>query len=284
MSVPASLVSVDWLQGHIGDRDLRLYDATVHLRPTDQGPYRLVSGREDYCQAHLRGAAFLDLVEAFSDTSSPLNFTLPSSRDLSRSIGDIGIGPDDTVVLYSSSHPMWATRAWWLLASIGHPNVAVLDGGLATWRAAGGVIEGGEKHYPATRFEGTLDTSWWADRDEVLAAIGDGAVCTLNVLPAAAHTGDASNIYGRHGHIAGSDNVPFGRVLDDSLCFRESAAILSAHQDARADSERTICYCGGGVGATVNAFALRLAGEDSVAIYDGSLSEWAADASLPMSR
>ena len=69
------LVSADWLQSHLGDRDLRLFDVTVHLRPATPGPYRIESGRADYEAAHIPGAAFLDLAADLSDTSSALNFT-----------------------------------------------------------------------------------------------------------------------------------------------------------------------------------------------------------------
>ena len=124
----------------------------------------------------------------------------------------------------------------------------------------------------------------WATRQEVLAAVGDGAVCTLNALPRSLHTGERDMGYARPGRIAGSRNLPFPALLDNDTGELVTDAELRAHftETGALERERVISYCGGGIAATLNAFALHLLGHQNVAVYDGSLNEWTRDESLPM--
>lgn len=277
-----ALMSAATLREMLSDADLRVYDCTVHLRPDPGGSYTIESGLADYREGHIPGAAFLDLDGELSRKDTRLRFMLPEPRELARAFGRAGIGNDHRVVLYASNHPMWATRVWWMLASLGHPQVAVLDGGLRAWRDAGGELERGDAHYPPAEFTPNFHPDWWADKAAVAAAIGDSAICTINALPAAVHSGEAPVNYGRKGHIAGSVNVPFESVLDESGCFRPADEIQAAFAAHLADDRPVITYCGGGISATIDAFALRLIGKDDVRVYDGSMSEWASDPDAPM--
>ncbi len=268
-----------------GGRPLRLFDTTVHLRPAppgSPGPFRVESGRADYDLSHIPGAAFIDLPGQLSDTSSPLRFMLPAWDVLARAFASAGISDGDEVVLYSSTAPMWATRIWWMLKSLGVGS-RVLDGGLARWKVEGRPLTTTPTVFPPGRLTASPRPAMWADRDEVQRAIGDGAVCTLNGLAADLHRGDAPVHYGRRGHIAGSVNVPWSALLDAQGCFKPPPA-LQAEFDAvgALSARRVICYCGGGIAATMDAMALNLLGHADVAVYDGSLSEWVLDPALPM--
>lgn len=278
------LVSADWLQAHLNDPALRLFDVTVHLRPATPGPYRVESGRADYDAGHIPGAAFLDLAADLSDPASPLNFTHLSADRLAGALGRAGIGDGSCVVAYSSSTPMWATRLWWMLRAAGFENAAVLDGGLSAWKAAGRALETGSCAYAPTAPPRLAERAGaWADKADVLAAIGDSGVCTINALAAGVHSGEAATNYGRKGHIKGSVNVPYaglvdymGRYVDDARLRELFEAVGALHRP------RVICYCGGGISATMDALALTRLGHTSVAVYDGSMSEWSRDPALPM--
>ena len=261
---------------------LRLYDATVHLRPAQPGPYVVESGRADYEAAHIPSAAFADLAQALSDTASPLRFTLPSPAALEAALSAIGLSNDHDCVIYSSTSPMWATRLWWMLRSMGF-DAAVLDGGLAKWKAEGRALASGSESYPAGRFQATADAARWADKHEVLRSIGDDAVCTLNALTASMHAGTAELNYGRKGHIQGSVNVPYPSLLNADGTYRRVDELRATFDAVGAlRKPRIICYCGGGISATMDALALTLIGHDNVAVYDGSMSEWVLDPALPM--
>lgn len=278
------LISTDTLADRLaGERNgLRLFDATVHLRPANPGPYRIESGRADYEAAHIPSAAFIDLPHDLSDTRSTLNFTMPDTAQLEAALSASGLSNGDECVLYSATTPMWATRLWWMLRSVGF-DARVLDGGFAKWCSEGRPVAVGSESHAAGRFVAQPRTALWADSDEVQRAIGDGAVCTLNALSAAVHAGSAEQHYGRKGHIKGSVNLPYASLLDADGCFKPAEALRPAFDAVGAlGKARVICYCGGGISATMDALALQLLGHPNVAVYDGSMSEWVRDASLPM--
>jgi thiosulfate/3-mercaptopyruvate sulfurtransferase len=276
------LVSTEWLAAHLTDADLRVFDSTIHL-PSTPGE-RVASGRDDYARAHIPGAGFLDLLSDLSDTSSALPFTRPTKDRLEPAFSQAGIGKESRVVAYSSSNVMWATRLWWLLRSAGHERVAVLDGGFAKWCSEGRPTCTKPCLYAPSTFEADMRESHWASQQAVLAAIGDGSICTINALPSALHTGEAEMGYARPGHIEGSENVPFHLLLHPETGEFNSADELREHfaRTGAFERARVISYCGGGIAATLNALALTLAGHPNIAVYDGSLNEWSADPDLPM--
>jgi thiosulfate/3-mercaptopyruvate sulfurtransferase len=277
------LVSTDWLARNLDDPDLRIFDVTVHLRPATPGPYRIESGRADYETAHIPGAAFLDLARDLSDPNAPLPFTMPSADRLADALGAAGVARGRRVVAYTSTTPMWATRLWWMLRASGFDDAAVLDGGSAKWIKEGRSVESAPRQYKAERLSLAARTGSWADKNEVLAAIGDGAVCTINALSPGVHSGESAMNYGRKGHIKGSRNVPYAALLREDGTYRDDAELRALFAAVGAfERPRAICYCGGGISATMDALALTRLGHPSVAVYDGSMSEWTKDASLPM--
>jgi thiosulfate/3-mercaptopyruvate sulfurtransferase len=277
------LVSTAWLAERLDDPDLRLFDVTVHLRPTTPGPYTVESGRADYTAAHIPGAAFLDLPGDLSDPEAGLPFTMPPVDRLARALGAAGVKRGARVVAYSSVTPMWATRLWWMLRASGFDEVAVLDGGLGKWRAEGRPVERGERRYAPGNLALSARPGAWADKAAVLAAIEDGAVCTINALSPSVHRGEGETNYGRKGHIKGSRNVPYAALLEADGTFRDEPELRALFEAVGAlERRRVICYCGGGISATMDALALTRLGHANVAVYDGSLSEWSREPDLPM--
>lgn len=263
------------------DKRLRIFDTTVYLHPGPTG-YRVESGRANYLKGHIPTAGLLDLTRGMSDASSPLAFTLPGAQQLQDDFRKYGVADDSLVVLYSTTHIMWATRLWWMLHWAGHQNVTLLEGGYTQWIADGRPIDTNPTPYPTSNMTVQPQPGLWATRDEVLASIGDGAVCTINALSPEVYAGSAKTNYGRPGHIPGSKNLHYESILDKQT-FRSADEIAAAMDRVGArKADRVITYCGGGISATVDAFALKLIGYDNVAVYDGSMSEWARDANLPL--
>lgn len=266
-----------------GGPPLRLFDGTVHLRPAQPGPFVIESGRADFEAAHIPGAVFVDLQGELSAPHPRLRFTLPTPEAQAAAWAASGLSDGEACVVYSSSSPMWATRLWWMLQALG-VQAAVLDGGLARWRAEGRPVASGPGTRPAPgRLTPRFDAARWATKDEVLRATQDGGACVLNALTASLHDGSAEIHYGRKGHIRGSVNLPYPALLQEDGCFKPLAALREAFAAVGAlDKPRAICYCGGGIAATMAAMTLQRLGHPDVAVYDGSLSEWAADPTLPM--
>jgi len=153
---------------------------------------------------------------------------------------------------------------------------------LAKWQAEDRNTDQGASSYAAGDFSVNIDATKWADKNDVLQAIDDAGVCTINALTPGVYSGSADMSYGRKGHITGSRNIYYGDVLDEG-CFR-SASDLKALFNAKdvLSAEKVIAYCGGGISATIDALALTLLGHKNLAVYDGSMSEWVKDKELPL--
>jgi thiosulfate/3-mercaptopyruvate sulfurtransferase len=286
LSLP-TLIDADALAAVLDDPALRLFDATVNLvRPPEGGPYTVQSGRAAYERAHIPGAAFADIPGALSDPDSPLPFTLPSAERFALQAGRLGIGDGTRVVAYAQDSPMWATRLWWQLRYFGFDAVSVLDGGLPAWKAAGLALTDTPAEYPATTFVARPRPGWVAGRAEIEAIVEaqDAPACLVNALTPPVFRGEGPSSYSRPGRIPGSVNAPWTALIDpDTNRFRSEAQLRHALEAAGALGERpVIAYCGGGISATVDLFALSLVGRDDARLYDGSLTEWTRDPALPV--
>jgi thiosulfate/3-mercaptopyruvate sulfurtransferase len=281
---PEYLVDTAWLEKNLGDPALRVFDCTVHLVPDEQTVYRIESGRPGWEAAHVPGSGYIDLHGDLSDRASDLRFTMPPAEQFAAAMSRDGIGPGTRAILYSAGMNMWATRIWWMLRAFGFTDAAVLDGGWEKWQAEGRPVSTDACTYPPAQFSAQPQPGWIATRDDVRSAIDDGDVCVLNALSARQHSGTSGPHYGRPGRIASSVNVPAFDLVDrETGAFKPPEALRALLDEAGAtDARQVITYCGGGIAATSTAFALVLLGHDDVAIYDGSLSEWVRDPSLPM--
>ena len=280
------LADAKTLSAQLSNPALRIFDATVYLRrEAEGGPYAVDTGWPAYKQAHLPGAAFADIPGKLSDTRSPYPFALPSAGAFAAAAGSLGIGAGTHVVAYAQASPMWATRLWWLLRFFGFDDVSVLDGGLPAWLAAGLPTEPGDVLYPPARFAARPRPELLATLDDVRAVAGrDGRVCLLNALSESVFRGEGPGAYSRPGRIPGSSSLPAAGLLDpDTNRFRSLPQLEVAIADAGVrGGEPVIAYCGGGISATVDLFALWLTGRANARLYDGSLTEWSADPSLPL--
>ena len=281
---PEFVVDTDWLTAHLDDSDLVILDATTHTTPAPPKPYGILSGRADFEQAHIPGAQFVDIDAELSDPQlrSRLHFMLSSPAHFAEAMARLGIGDDTFVVCYSSANHWWATRLWWMLGVFGHDRTAVLNGGFGKWKAEARPIEKGAGR-PRDRAAPTVRhrPERVADKRDVLAAIAAADVCILNALPAENHRGEGGTDYGRPGHIAPSINVPAVDIVNADNTFKPADELRRLLAEPLA-SPRIIAYCGGGISATSAALALALLGRRDVRVYDGSLSEWAPDPTLPM--
>jgi thiosulfate/3-mercaptopyruvate sulfurtransferase len=277
---PEYLINSQELMQQLNDPAVRIYDTSVLLLAAEQG-YTSQPGRERYLQEHIPGAGFINLSDDWSDTRSPYNNTLPQIDALAAAIGRDGISNDNLVVLYSSSHLMWATRAWWLLRYVGHTNVKVLNGNLAAWLDAGLPVESGVKAYAAATFSPSERANVFVSTVEMIAGMED-SVCTVNALSPALYEGTGEFYYGRRGHIPGSRSLYFSDLLENEFFLPAEQLHQTLEARGMLSASRTLIYCGGGIAATLEGFACALVGQENVGVYDGSMSEWAANEELPL--
>jgi thiosulfate/3-mercaptopyruvate sulfurtransferase len=273
------LVSTQWLAERLGRPDIALVDASV---VKNLGNDSWLADRAAFEAGRIPGARFADLVSNFSDPEERFAFARPRAARFASAAGAIGLTNRRHIVVYDNSTGIWAARLWSLFKAFGHDSISVLDGGLTAWRAEGGPVERGPSAFEPTDFAANQRPGFFVDKDEVLAIVEGRArgrlVCVLRPQVFAG----TEQRYSRPGHIPSSVNLPYIELLGpDNRLLRESA-LRNALAPLLVGDDRIILYCGGGVTAAGTALVLTLLGARNVLIYDGSLSEWSADPSLPM--
>lgn len=293
MSELPLVVDGAWLEAHLDDPRLRVVDATVRLKlPAGDGNYTLASGRDGYELGHIPGAVFADLLGDLADPTAPHPMTVPSSERFAERVGALGIGDDSLVVVYDQldvalgpeHYQFWAPRLWWHLRVEGFTNVAVLDGGLGRWKREGRPVNTAPAAYPPATFTPRRRPELLALTDDVQRAISDQEQLLINVLDPDTFSGKKQT-YARRGHIPSSAHVFFGLLIDPETGGYRSPEQVKAYFErvgALDPAKRPITYCGGGIAATVAALQLARLGREDVAVYDGSMTEWTADPTRPL--
>lgn len=272
-----SLVSTDWLANEMGASDLRIVDASKHL--PDAGRNAL----DEYLSAHIPGAVFMSLDDLI-DPAAPVENTLPRPDRFASRMQALGLGDGSRIVLYDDSAIRTSARAWFMLRMFGASNVAILDGGLAKWKAEGRELESGQRtlrhrHYTPWLHEGQV-----RDKAQMLANVASQAEQVIDARGAARFSGETPEARPglAAGHIPGSLNVPYTALFNPDGTFKDRASLRRVFLEAGVDLSRpVVTSCGSGVTACVVAFALHLIGKDDVALYDGSWTEWGADPATP---
>lgn len=280
---PLLLDAADF-RDHLDHDNVVVLDATTFLdQPEGDGHYTVNSGRTAYEAEHIPGAVHADLHLELADQDSDYAFTVLDSATFAERIGALGIADDSHVLIYDHGQMMWATRLWWNLRLEGHDRISILDGGLPAWKAADfPVAVGVETNDPAT-FTPRRRDELLADVDLVKDSIVNDDVVLINSLDLPTYTGERKT-YERAGHIPSSVNVPFQDLLTDEGTAAAPEQVRKQYEAVGAldEGKTPITYCGGGIAATLEAFQLARLGRDDVAVYDGSMTEWAADHSLPL--
>ena len=271
---PEALVETQWLADNLGLPGIALIDASFHLPAAQRDP------KVEFLGAHIPGAVFFD-INAIADQKTDLPHMLPDADQFGVDVGALGISNEDHVICYDANGgAMAAMRAFWTFKIFGHANVSLLHGGLPKWRAENRATDSGDVMPPPVPYTvGDFQTGQVINADDVLQ----------NIQRATAQFVDARSVGRFHatepeprdgmrgGHIPGAINLPFQTLLhmDRHMRLRSADDLLAVIQDAGIDpAAQIISSCGSGVTAAVLYFALHLLGHDTVAIYDGSWTDW----------
>jgi thiosulfate/3-mercaptopyruvate sulfurtransferase len=284
-----TLIDVDSLQELLGNPRLAIIDCRFDLLNPD-------AGRKAYLEAHIPGARYVDLNR---DLSAPVGahtgrHPLPAPHTFAARLGSLGIGKHTQVVAYDEANGSLAARLWWMLRWLGHHNVAVLDGGLQAWTAAGGELQSGEvvSHAP---LHGHAYVEHLPPHPNPNAVISTAelqqALLNPNALLVDArgkerYAGQAEPLDSVAGHIPGAVNHPCTANLDADSRFLPAAVLRRRWQELLAGRhpEQVIAMCGSGVTACHNLLSLEIAGLTGAKLYAGSWSEWIRDPNRPVAR
>lgn len=287
-----TLVDVATLAAVLGD-GVRVVDA----RATASTAVRVVDARASladpqagnglHAQGHIPGAVHADLNRDLSDLTRVGHgrHPLPDSDAFATRLGQWGIGPDTQVVVYDGSDgSMAAARLWWLLRLIGHTKVAVLNGGIAAWQAAGQTLATGSSEAAALpAYPGRFDTSQVASADEIESRLKHAPGWLVDARAGERFRGEVEPLDPVAGHVPGAVNRPFAlNVLDGRL--RDAQELRAELQGVigNQDPERVVLMCGSGVTACHLLLAMESAGLSGARIYADSWSGWVSDSRRPV--
>lgn len=274
------LVDVAWLAAHRDDPALIVLDASDYMVGSGQ------DGATSFAAGHVPGARFFD-IEAFSDPDSPLPHMAPSQARFARLATALGLRNQARIVIYDQMGLFSAARAWWLLRLFGHDAVAVLDGGLPAWRAAGLDLATG----PAPTATAAPEPFQVDFRARLLRGLGDLrrnlTSAAEQVLDARAGTRFTAEVPEPRpglagGHIPGSASLPYTDLLQADGRLLPAPALRARFAAAGVDGHRpVVASCGSGMTAAILLLGLAAADLPEGALYDGSWTEWGGRADTP---
>lgn len=281
-----TLISVAQLQGLIAaGRPVLVFDVSFDLMNPRTGAEQFTSG-------HIPGAIYADLDLALSDKSgsgqaaSGGRHPLPSREAFAQWLAKAGLSHRTQVVVYDRQNANYCVRLWWMLKWVGHEAVAVLDGGLQAWQAAGGALETDAQTYERGDFQLAVSQAELVDAAQVLADLGRPGQTVIDARGAPRYRGEVEPLDPVAGHIPGALNRPFTENFDASGKFKPAATLRAEFEALLAghDPAGVVHQCGSGVSATPNLLAMEIAGLGRAKLYAGSWSDWCSDPSRPVAQ
>jgi thiosulfate/3-mercaptopyruvate sulfurtransferase len=260
-----SLISPEALAARLADPLLRIADVRWYLGKPG-------AGRAAFEAGHLPGAVFLDLDSDLSAPTGPGRHPLPDPGWLAGRLGGLGIGTNACIVAYDDAGGGVAARLWWMLDDLGHPEAAVLDGGIGAWTAAGLPRSTEEPAWPPARLDLAPRWSKVIDREALVPRLG--SVVLLDARSPARYRGDVEPIDPVPGHIPTALNAPLDGNLGPDGRFLPPEALAARFQGLVGAGAEVVTSCGSGTNACQNALAMRLAGLPDPLLYPGSYSDW----------
>lgn len=271
-----TLVTTQDLAAH---REWRVFDCRHDL--TDPA-----KGRRSYERGHIPGAVHAHLDNDLSGVKTGSNgrHPLPAPESFAMWLGANGVSRGDQIVVYDDVGGAYAARLWWMCKWLAHEQVAVLDGGLEAWLAAGGELETDVPSFAQTRYDAMCNDGRRVDVGELEANIKAPAFQVIDARNASRYAGEGETVDAVGGHIPGALNRPYSQNLDGNGRFKRAALLRQELTGllGSAAPENVVHQCGSGVTACHNLLAMEIAGFKGSRLYPGSWSEWSSNPQRPV--
>ncbi|HEY8575069.1 MAG TPA: 3-mercaptopyruvate sulfurtransferase [Devosia sp.] len=262
-------VTTEWLAQNLNDANVVVVDGSWHM------PNAARNAQAEYLAGHIPGAVFFD-IDGIADTTTDLPHMLPAPNDFARMVGALGISDSMTIVIYDELGVFSAPRVWWTFKAMGAQDARILAGGGPKWRAERRPTEAGLVSRPRQIFEAHFDPELVADIEFVRERSRDGEAQIADARPAPRFHAEVPEPRPglRSGHIPRSLNVPVS-LLTEAGQMKPAGELQQLFAERGLDLDQPIITsCGSGITASTLALALKLAGAEDVAVYDGSWTEW----------
>ena len=246
------------------------------------------AGAAAFAVGHLPGAQHADPDVHLSDKSPGKDGSfrgrhpLPTPENFIQTLRHWGVHPNSQVIVYDGHGGMFASRVWWMLRWVGHAEVALLDGGLPAWQAAGGAVTTAVTTKPPGSITQQASLVRTVSADDILADLETKQLIVLDARANDRFRGENETIDPVAGHIPGARNRVFKDNLQSDGCFKPADALRAEFSALIHNPESTIAQCGSGISACHNLLAMEIAGLPGAALYPGSWSEWSSDPSRPV--
>ncbi|UGA55856.1 3-mercaptopyruvate sulfurtransferase [Vibrio sp. VB16] len=274
----SSVVDVDWLKTHLNHPELTVIDASWFMPGIER------DGRSEWQSERIPGALFFDFDTLICDLGSELPHMMPSADYFAEQVGLLGIANGTKIVVYDSHGLFSSPRVWWMFKAMGHNDVAVLNGGLPAWKAAGAPLDCSEPiALPTCRYQAQLCSEWQINIETLNTKTHLPEMAIIDARPAERFHGQQAepreNV--RSGHIPSSKNLPFPRLVENGY-LKPISELKMMFADVCDDSQSLIFTCGSGVTACVLALAATQCNKQKLSVYDGSWTEWGSRHDFPI--
>jgi thiosulfate/3-mercaptopyruvate sulfurtransferase len=263
------LAETGWLAQHLQDPNVRIVD---------------VRGANSYQEGHIPGAVYISMGDLV-DQKAPIRGMLATQSQVEALLGQAGISPATTVVVYDDNGGLWAARFFWILDYLQHKDVRILNGSFAKWTKEGRPLTKDTPKVQTMEYQGNPLPARSVSRDGILGKLKDPGLRLVDARTQGEYQGQDLAGNKRGGHIPGAVNIEWGRNLDQTGAWKSAQELQKMYEAAGVTRDKEIVtYCQTGVRGAHDYFTLRLLGYPRVGLYDGSWEEWGNDTALPAEK